>query len=165
MQQNQLNYLKCMKKFRTEIIIEASASEVWKLLMDFQNYWHWNTHLPYWEGKPKVGNHLYITSFLNERPVRFSAQVTSLEENKLFAFSEVVAGPLLFRADHCIELQPLSLTSCLVVQQESLQGLLVKLVWRKWHNKALTCYAQMNRDLKLIAEKQHKSQQVLTVVR
>jgi len=144
-----------MKKFRTEILIEAPVDHVWRLLMDFQNYWHWNTHLPYWEGKAKPGSNLYITSFLNEKPVRFAAQITEIEENSRFSFIEVVATPVIFKADHLIELHAVSPTSCRVVQQESLQGLLMRLVWKKWLHKALRCYGQMNRDLKIIAENQY----------
>lgn len=149
-----------MKKFRTEILIEAPVDLVWRLLMDFQNYWHWNTHLPYWEGKAKPGNHIYITSFLNEKPVRFAAQVAEIEENSLFTFVEVVATPTIFKAEHTIELHAVSPTSCRVVQQESLQGLLMRLVWKKWLHKALRCYGQMNRDLKLIAENQYNGRLV-----
>jgi hypothetical protein len=149
-----------MKKFRTEILIEAPIDHVWRLLMDFQNYWHWNTHLPYWEGKARAGNNLYITSFLNEKPVRFAAQITEIEENHRFAFTEIVAAPSLFKADHTIELQVVSPTSCRVVQEESLQGLLMRIVWKKWLHKALRCYGQMNRDLKIIAENQYNGRLV-----
>jgi hypothetical protein len=152
-----------MKKFQTEILIEAPAEHVWKLLMDFQNYWHWNTHLPYWEGKPKAGNHLYITSFLKEKPVRFSAQVTDLIENQLFAFAEIVANPVFFRADHTIEIHPVTPNSCRIVQKECLQGLLVNIVWKKWLLKARQCYGQMNRDLKRFAETQQKQISYLNV--
>ncbi|MBD0255535.1 MAG: SRPBCC domain-containing protein [Cytophagales bacterium] len=149
-----------MKKFRTEILIDAPVELVWRLLMDFQNYWHWNTHLPYWEGKPQPGKHLYITSFLNEKPVRFAAQITEIEAHCRFSFTETVASPIIFKADHTIELQAVSPTSCRVVQQESLEGLLMRLVWKKWLHKALRCYGQMNRDLKLIAENQYNGRLV-----
>jgi hypothetical protein len=46
------------------------------------------------------------------------------------------------------------------VQQESLQGLLLQLVWKKWLHKALRCYGQMNRDLKIIAENQYNGRMI-----
>jgi len=146
-----------MKKFTTEILIEAPADQVWNMLMDFKNYWHWNTHLPYWEGKAKPGHHIYITSFLHEKPVRFSAQVTNVVENTLFTYTEVIATPVIFKADHIIELYPVSPASCRLVQHECLGGLLVGLIWKKWLYKAMQCYRRMNQDLKRAAEKQYSS--------
>ena len=44
-----------MKELRTEIVIQASPENVWKILTDLENYPRWNPFIRHAIGKAEVG--------------------------------------------------------------------------------------------------------------
>lgn len=50
-----------MKSLYTEIVIDAPADAVWKILTDFQSYPDWNPFIRSFEGVPEPGRQFSVT--------------------------------------------------------------------------------------------------------
>ena len=62
-----------------EVIINAPAELVWDILIDFDNYHHWNSFCPHIKGKPELGAALHMQVDLGKGLQTQVEYVTAIE--------------------------------------------------------------------------------------
>jgi hypothetical protein len=136
----------------TEIIIEREASEVWKMLADFESYSMWHPYLKSVEGEKKIGNKL--TFFLSDSTAKkstFKAFLLSADTNQNLAWGGSLG--FLFRAKHYFEVQVIDDNSCKLIQGEYWKGWFGSNYGKKIYKKTYENFISMNSILKEILEK------------
>ncbi len=113
-----------MKENRNEIVIEASAEEVWNVLTDLDAYSKWNPLLYRAEGKVAVGKTVKIPAKTASSDRDFSCLVTKVEPNKEFSWKFHVILPFLFRGEHIFRIEPIADHSVRFIDREIFNGLL-----------------------------------------
>ena len=74
-----------MKTIGHGIVINASPSSVWRVLMDWPRFGAWNPFLTDVEGEPRLGSRLSVRIAPPEgRPMRFRPKLTALEPSRDF---------------------------------------------------------------------------------
>jgi len=110
----------------TEISINATASEVWAILMNLDHYSEWNPLIISSKGKPEVGQR--ITNIMQpegQQPTTFKPKILIADPNKHFAWLGKVAFGGLFDGEHHFELVAISPTETKLIQHEYFSGILV----------------------------------------
>ena len=70
-----------MKQLHSEVLIEASPTEVWTVLTDFARYADWNPFVVNVTGTPEVGERLSVTlSPPGGRRITLKPEVTEIVE-------------------------------------------------------------------------------------
>ncbi len=133
-----------MKAFQTQIHIKASASEVWKVLMDFDSYPQWNPFIKTIEGEAKVGEKLKV----NLDGMRFTPEVLVFEEAKEFRWLGHLGTEGLFDGTHFFILQQQADGSVILQHGEHFKGLLVPLILLMIGKATYQNFEKMNLALK-----------------
>ncbi len=142
-----------MTEIRTQIEIEASAEQVWEVLTDFAAYPEWNSLFWPENGEARPGARLRVRVRMPGRlRVRFQPTVRRAEPGRELCWLGRLPARLL-DGEHHFTIEPLGPNRVRFVQREVYAGILVPiymLVMGGWVRRA---YEEMNRDLKLRAEK------------
>jgi hypothetical protein len=137
-----------MKTMRSEIIIDASAEEVWVVLVAFSLYPEWNLFLRTIIGNASEGEQL-----------RIKAKVYGLPEFSFRATISTCASPVklgwnaiflkgVFEAYHYFEIQELGPSKCRFIHTEEFRGILCKPVLFILESTFRNGYRMMNEALK-----------------
>ena len=117
-----------MKELRTICAIQASAAEVWRVLMDFESYPDWNPFVRSIEGERSPGSKLKV---LLQQPGRkamhFRPRVIAFEPEGEFRWLGHLLIPGLFDGEHYFRIEKGPGDAGRLVQGERFQGLLVPL--------------------------------------
>jgi uncharacterized membrane protein len=139
-----------------EILIEATPAAIWAVLTDLPAHRTWNTYAPEWSGTLAPGEELHIVAKPGGTERRFRAIIHEVRPDALLAYRAHLLSPPIMRMAHEIELRDAGTHDgrprCTLVQRETIAGLLVPLVWPIFERQAGTGFAQMNEDLKRVAE-------------
>ncbi len=118
-----------MKELRTEIIINATPDQVWKVLTEFTSYGEWNSFMVV-EGKLAVGERLKNTMVLNGKTQVFKPIIQKVEENKTFEW--LGSLPLgVFKGRHYFMLEELGNNRTKLIHGEKFSGLLHKIILKQ----------------------------------
>ncbi len=138
----------------TEILIDAPAQLVWKILTDLPRYPEWNGFLPRVEGRLEEGASI---DFIFELPrgfrMRTVARVLEATPPQALRWAGHFLWPRLFRAEHYFLLEPIEAARTRFQHGEIFSGLLLPLAWLVLRTQGPPVYKQMNVDLKRRAEK------------
>ncbi|MBT32511.1 MAG: polyketide cyclase [Thalassobius sp.] len=142
-----------MQKLKTEISIQASAQDVWKVLMDFENYPNWNPFIKSISGEKHVGCKLKV----NIQPEGMSEQqflpnVLKNEENREFRWLGKFLVKGLFDGEHYFKLREEN-GKVIFTHGENFSGLLVGILLKMIGAKTQAGFEQMNQALKEKVEK------------
>jgi hypothetical protein len=142
-----------MKELHSEIEIQASDEQVWKLLTDFASYPQWNPFIRRVSGTVKQGERLkvYIQPSGANR-MTFRPTILKAEPNRELRWRGHFLMPGLFDGEHIFTLEPLGENSVRFVQREIFQGSLVPLFTSKLDNETKRGFEEMNLALKMQAE-------------
>jgi hypothetical protein len=141
-----------MKELTTEIEIEASAEQVWRLLTDFASFPRWNPFIRRASGEAKVGARLQVymqpsgANGMTFRPV-----VLQAEPNRELRWLGRFLLPGLFDGEHIFMIEPLG-DRVRFTQREVFTGLLVPFLARGLDTDTRRGFEEMNRSLKTLAE-------------
>lgn len=143
-----------MKNIETEILIHASKSQVWKVLMDFENYGTWNPFIKEIAGPAIVSDFLDITiemkpgSSMNFKPVvlKADANIEFRWKGKLF-----VKG--LFDGEHYFILEEQADGKTLLKHGESFTGLMANPLYTMISGDTKRGFESMNVALKAACER------------
>ncbi|MGA4848551.1 SRPBCC family protein [Streptomyces sp. G5(2025)] len=140
-----------MRSIEKSITISAAPDVVWSVLVDFENYRHWNPFVLWAEGKPVVGETLKA----HIRPpggkgMTHQPTVTIAEPGRHLQWLGKVAVPGLFSGRHEFLLEPAG-KGTLLRQREEFTGVLVPLLGRTLE-RTETGFVQLNEALKERAE-------------
>ncbi|MCC6460693.1 MAG: SRPBCC domain-containing protein [Saprospiraceae bacterium] len=143
-----------MKSIRTEITIQAPASTVWAILMNFEQYPNWNPFMTI-KGEPRLGSRLENAITLAGQPPQvFKPVIIELSPGHSFRWLGHLWVKGLFDGEHYFELEPIGPQQTRLVHGEHFGGLLRGLILRLIAEKTVQGFENMNAALKALAERQ-----------
>ncbi|MDR1884596.1 MAG: SRPBCC domain-containing protein [Prevotella sp.] len=134
----------------TEIQINETPENTWKILEDFTNYPHWNPFMKMVKGEVKVGNRITVRVVpQGEKGMTFKPKVLTFERNKEIRWIGHLIIPGLFDGEHQLLLIDNNNGTTTFKQSEKFNGLLVPFF--KFENTRLG-FEAMNREFKKVVE-------------
>jgi len=137
------------KQIKTSITINASKERIWKILMDFENYSEWNSFIKSVSGNIDVGNKIQVKL----QGMTFKPTILTLKENAEFKWLGHLWFKGLFDGEHRFKLTDQGNGTTNFEQSENFSGILVKFFSKRLYRDTKNGFEQMNKELKLIAEK------------
>jgi hypothetical protein len=137
------------KQIKTSITIDASKEKIWKILIDFENYPEWNSFIKSVTGDVKVGGQIKIKL----QGMTFKPNVLIFNENTELKWLGHLLFKGLFDGEHKFKLTDNGNGTTNFEQSENFSGVLVKLFSKSLDKDTKNGFEQMNRELKLRAEK------------
>lgn len=143
-----------MHRISTSIDIEAPASRVWAVLMDFPAYSDWNPFVRSLAGTTATGSRLQvIVQPEGGRMMSFAPEVLACVPEREFRWRGKVLMKWLFAGEHAFRLTESADHSCRFIHEESFSGILVPLLMRGAMRAGTEAgFEAMNRALKARAE-------------
>ncbi len=137
----------------TEIEIQASDEQVWKLLTDFASFPHWNLFIRQISGSLSEGAQLTVNFQPPGRDIiTFRPTVLTVQPNRKLRWLGHFVIPGLLIGEHSFIIEPLATDRVRFIQQESFKGLLVPLLARQLNIDVRQGFEAMNQTLKTKAE-------------
>jgi hypothetical protein len=141
------------REIATWIEIDAPASGVWEILVDFARHPEWNPFIPQISGKATRGSRLSLTVRPpGGRAMSFAPVVLAADEARELRWLGRVGLPRIFDGEHRFVLEPLGAERVRLVHAECFRGILVPLLWSRLEPRTRAGFEQMNRALKERAE-------------
>jgi hypothetical protein len=137
------------KQIKTSITINAGREKIWQILMDFENYPEWNSFIKSVSGDVKVGNRIKIKL----QGMTFKPVVLILNPNTELKWLGHLWFKGLFDGEHRFYLTDNGNGTTNFEQSEKFSGILVKLFSKRLDKDTKIGFEQMNKELKLQAEK------------
>ncbi|NWF83232.1 MAG: SRPBCC domain-containing protein [Bryobacteraceae bacterium] len=142
-----------MHEVTTELIIDAPAQRVWKVLIDFAAYPAWNPFVRKIEGAPKPGSRLKVVI----RPpggqgMTFKPVVLKADPNRELRWLGHFLLPGIFDGEHCFIIEPVSESRVRFIHSERFNGILVALMRSSLDGGTRAGFEAMNQALKARAE-------------
>lgn len=142
-----------MQTIKTEIIINNNIENVWKVLMNHQDYHKWNPFIKSIKGMVKVGNSITVTlQNKGEKPMVFKPQVLKVEKNKEFRWKGHLFVKGLFDGEHYFQLKKHNQNQTILIHGEIFSGILSKVLFKLIGTKTTQGFTAMNKSLKNILE-------------
>ena len=146
-----------VRELHTEIEIAASASTVWKHLVDFSRYPEWNPFVRSIVGEARQGARLKVSvSPPGGRGMTFRPVLLALLPEKELRWLGRLLLPGLFDGEHRFAIEPLSEGRVRFVHAERFAGILVGLLWKTMEEDTRRGFEAMNDALKQVAEESAK---------
>jgi hypothetical protein len=137
----------------SEITIQSSPENIWKILMNFEEYKNWNPFIIDISGDAQVGNtieaHIKPT---DKSPMTFKPKVLVREENREFRWIGKFLMPRIFDGEHVFQIIDNNDGSCTFIQYEKFRGALVPFMKKMLNVNSLDGFKKMNQALKERAE-------------
>ena len=144
-----------MKSIKTEIIINASISKVWKILMNFKDYPNWNPFIKKISGTGKTGEILdVIIQAEGQKPFKVKPTVLKNEHEKEFRWLGHLFFKGLFDGEHYFKLDTIDIQTTKLTHGENFQGVLVSMILKMIGKSTENGFKSMNQALKEKAEKE-----------
>lgn len=145
--------IKNMRHIQTEITIAAQPETIWKVLMDFENFQHWNPFIKFIEGGKGVGKNLTVKiQPPGGKEMTFKPEILVFEPDQELRW--LGRGPKkgLFDGEHYFKIEQQDDTTCKLVHGEKFSGMLVGFM-KKTLDKTEEGFQQMNEALKKECER------------
>ncbi|VVM06972.1 hypothetical protein MAMT_01479 [Methylacidimicrobium tartarophylax] len=142
------------KMIRTRLAIEAPPEAIWRELMDFPSYPHWNPFLRSVCGEPILGARLSVRLCPpSSKPIPLQAEVLRVVPNQECRWIGRWLFPGLVDLEHRIflEAQPPEIT--ILHYRQTLRGLLAPCIWRFQRQSSRPGMEAMNEALKQRVER------------
>lgn len=143
-----------MKEIKTEIVINAPASVVWDVLMDFKAYPEWNPFVISIEPKNspvQVGGRLKNVIKVGEKENTFKPVILTLDVNSELKWRG--AAPLgMFTGTHYFRIEKISENSCKLLHGEHFKGWLRGFIMKRIGQQTHEGFISLNKALKARAE-------------
>ncbi len=136
------------KEIKTSIRIEATAAQVWDILMDFSKYEQWNPFISSLEGNVKVGEKIAV----NAGGMNFKPTVLSRVENRQLSWIGRLLCKGVFDGEHVFRIADNADGSITFFHEEYFSGLLVGPFAKKLDRETRPGFEAMNQALKQRAE-------------
>lgn len=137
-----------MRTIETSITINASAAQIWQVLMDFDQYRQWNPFIKSIQGKAENGASLNVVlQPEGMKPMTMKPRVITLQPHQEFAWLGSLGVKGLFDGEHRFKLVPQG-DKTLLVHAENFRGILVPLVLALIGDKTRQGFEAMNKALK-----------------
>ncbi len=138
-----------MKDLRTIIAIQATAAEVWQVLMDFESYPDWNPLVRSIAGEKTPGSKLKVRLQLpGRKAVQVRPRLMALEPEVEFRWLGHLLIPGLFDGEHYFRIEKGAADGVRFVQGERFGGLLVPLFSKMFAEQTAAGFEAANLALK-----------------
>jgi hypothetical protein len=117
-----------MRTIRSETVVDATPAAVWGVLTDLDAYAEWNPHIVAASGAVEEGARIRITVDRGERTRQLRPTVTVVDPPERLEWRTTAGTSLLFAGRHAFELAALDDGRTLLVNRETLSGLLARFV-------------------------------------
>jgi hypothetical protein len=143
-----------MTNFETRIVINASKSKVWNVLMDHAAYGNWNPFITELKGNANEGESIRIVLEADgQKPMTIKPTVLVNNSEKEFRWLGHLFVKGLFDGEHYFQLKEVEPNITELIHGEIFTGLLVKPILKMVGESTLKGFNAMNTALKLEAEK------------
>jgi hypothetical protein len=113
-------------ELHSEIRINASAEEVWRVLTDFPKYEEWNPFIREAVGIPQSGERLTVRiKPEGGRGMTFRPRVLEADQPRRLRWLGHLGMPGLFDGEHIFEIETVAEREVLFIQRENFKGLLL----------------------------------------
>lgn len=139
-----------MREIHSEIVINAPATKIWNVLMDFENWEKWNPTVKNASGKASLGEKLNINMKCKDDDSdgpKYQPIITIYEEAKSFRWRAKMMAEFLMTNDKIFELQENG-SSTKIIHKELFSGIFVSLFWSKMEQDVPLMLNSMNEALK-----------------
>lgn len=138
-----------MKNIETTIIIQASATEVWGVLTDFDSYSEWNPFVVDIKGLARKGGKIQVTLQMEgSKAQTFKPTLIDVEEGSQLSWLGHLFTSGLFDGHHYFRIEDQGDGSVEFIHGENFSGMLVGLVMAGLKDKPLKGFEAMNAALK-----------------
>lgn len=142
------------KHLRTDVIINASPARVWDILVDFQNYPHWNPFIKSLKGTSEIGKKIDVTiEPPGTKAMRFQPTLLVFEKNQELKWLGKGGIKGIFDGEHRFQLIDNGNGTTTFIQSERFQGILVPFFKKMLDINTVKGFELMNLKLKERAEK------------
>lgn len=136
---------------RTTITINASATETWQLLTNFNAYTNWHPYIVKIDGEVALKEKIKVTTIDSDSTTdQFSAFILEWEPDKQLAWGGSLG--FLFSAKHYFIIEPINDTQILFIQGEYWHGIFGKNYGKKIYLDTYQKFIAMNEKMKAILE-------------
>jgi hypothetical protein len=143
-----------MKEIKTEIEIKAPIEQVWKTLVDFNNWKNWNPIVSDVSGSSSLGSKLSVImrGKNGKATQKYQPVISNFESPKSFRWRAKMGAEFLFTNDKVLELEKTN-SGTRVIHKELFSGLMVNMFWKKMETFVPGMLDSMNAALKKQVEK------------
>ncbi len=138
-----------MLKIETQIEINASAKEVWDCLLDFERYPEWNPLIRFIVGEAKIGTKLHVRitppGLVDSK---YILDILAVVPQKEFRWLGHFILPGLMDGSHAFIIEPLSVNTTRLIQNENFNGFLVPVMSQFLKRNMRQGFEQVNLALK-----------------
>jgi len=147
-----------MREISSEIEIYADQSDVWEVLVNFDNWAEWNPSVKEAKGTGTLGSKVNLTMASPEgkKGKAYTVTITTFEAPRSLRWRAVMMAGFLMTNDRSLELISTG-GSTRVVNTEHFSGMLVNLFWGKLQSFVPGSLKKMNEALKEKAEQGGRS--------
>lgn len=143
-----------MHEIQSSIEIDAQASLVWAILVDFASYRRWNPFIRKVQGRANIGSSIQVTMHREGSGTTvFRPVLTHLREPRELRWHGRWALPGLYAAEHRFRIESLPNGNVRFHQTERFRGLLVPFVRGRLNRSVQPAFQAMNAALKARAER------------
>ena len=140
-------------EIKTQIDINATPENIWKILTDFDNYPNWNPFIKQLTGEVKVGSKIKVNIQPPEaKAMTFKPTILTYQSNEELSWLGSLLFKGVFDGEHKFELIENENGITTFIQSEQFKGILVPLFKKQLHNNTKRGFEQMNQKLKELAE-------------
>ncbi|MDD2756297.1 MAG: SRPBCC domain-containing protein [Methanothrix sp.] len=139
------------RTLQTEVVINASASNVWKVLIDFEAYPQWNPFIRQVTGTAEPGEKLAIRMHSGGSTMTFLPTVLVVKPQRKLRWLGRLFIPGVFDGEHSFVIESLDGNQVRLIQSEEFNGLLVPFSESRL-DETERSFNEMNRALKERAE-------------
>jgi len=142
-----------VKELRTEIEINAGPEKVWKILINFEKYDHWNPFIHMIKGEAKEGSKIEIhIETPGGKSRKYRPTVTKIEEGRELRWLGKSSLPGILNAEHIFTVKKLQPERVLFINREVFEGLLTSFFGKSLDTDVRKGLEEMNKALKERAE-------------
>ncbi|MGD1846660.1 MAG: SRPBCC family protein [Salibacteraceae bacterium] len=135
-------------KIDSNILIQATAQQVWQELTQFSDYPYWNPFIVKIEGQLEAGSRLAVTMRMgNGKTTKFQPELLEVTPDKRLRWLGHLWFPGLFDGEHCFELLP-ETSGVRLRHYENFSGVFVGLILRMIGNTTQESFEAFNQALK-----------------
>ena len=118
-----------MPDIHLETEIDASVTDIWTVLADFESYAEWNPIVAEASGEARRNGRVRMRIEPTDSSARdWVMRITEFDEKRRLEWVGTLFAPFVFRGRHAFELQPLDAERSRLVNHETLGGILSRFV-------------------------------------
>lgn len=137
------------EQIESQIIINAPAAAVWKVLVDFNAYPMWSPTIKEFYGNPTVGERTKVLlSQPGETSMKMNPVFLRIDANKELRWKGRLLMNGIFDGEHYFILKPISDNETILIQGEMFSGILVPFFKKMIHGNTKKGFEIFNAALK-----------------